>query len=229
MEEKKLVRNEVDFPGNSDSKPSSSRETSTRTTGSDKPEREKQTAIVKGNVIKQKKSLGKKFSEMFFGDEDVQIGPYILHDIIIPTVKNMLYDMTVGSLEMRLFGERRGGSRNFNRNGSRTYTSYGNYYGAGRLESKDRNRDNYSRTNRARHDFDEVVFETRGEAEDVLSHLVDLTIDYGCASVADFYELSGIVGEHTDQNYGWLTLRDACTDRVRNGYILRLPRANPLD
>lgn len=89
--------------------------------------------------------------------------------------------------------------------------------------------ENFSRGSRARHDFDDILFESRGEAEDVLSYLVDLTIDYGVASVADFYDLSGIESQFTDNKYGWTNLRDACIDRVRNGYIIRLPQAKPLD
>ena len=78
---------------------------------------------------------------------------------------------------------------------------------------------NFSRGSRARHDFDDILFESRGEAEDVLSHLVDLTIDYGVASVADFYDLSGIESQFTDNKYGWTNLRDAeVTESMRDAY-----------
>lgn len=223
MEEKKLTRGDgLDFPSNSD-KPKARRE-------SQEPKREKQVAVVKGRVTKQKKSLGAKFSETFFGDDTKSVGDYIVHDVLIPAMKATMSDMVSGGIEMLLFGERRGS--NTRRDGGKSYISYSSYYGDGRRNNDRDNRDrgsNYSRTSRARHDFDDIVFESRGEAEEVLSHLVDLTIDYGVASVADFYDLSGIESQFTDNKYGWTTLRDACTDRVRAGYVIRLPQAKPLD
>jgi hypothetical protein len=225
MDEKKLTRNDVDFPSNSETK------RRPKTEYAQEVKKEKQVAVVKGKAIKQKKSLGKKFSEAFLGEDSKSVGDYIFHDVIIPAIKSTLSDAVSGGIEMLLFGERRSGSRNYSRNGSKTYTSYSSYYG-GRDRDRDRRDDrggNFSRGSRARHDFDDILFESRGEAEDVLSHLVDLTIDYGVASVADFYDLSGIESQFTDNKYGWTNLRDACTDRVRNGYIIRLPQAKPLD
>lgn len=221
MDEKKLTRNDVDFPSNSETK------RRPNTEYAQEVKKEKQVAVVKGKAIKQKKSLGKKFSEAFLGEDSKSVGDYIFHDVIIPAIKSTLSDAVSGGIEMLLFGERRSGSRNYSRNGSKTYTSYSSYYG-GRDRRDDRG-GNFSRGSRARHDFDDILFESRGEAEDVLSHLVDLTIDYGVASVADFYDLSGIESQFTDNKYGWTNLRDACTDRVRNGYIIRLPQAKPLD
>ena len=223
MEEKKLTRgDDLDFPSNSD-KPKARRE-------SQEPKREKQVAVVKGRVTKQKKSLGAKFSETFFGDDTKSVGDYLVHDVLIPATKATVSDMVSGGIEMLLFGERRG--HNTRRDGGKSYVSYSSYYGDGHRNNDRDNRDrgsNYSRTSRARHDFDDIIFESRGEAEEVLSHLVDLTNDYGVASVADFYDLSGIESQFTDNKYGWTTLRDACTDRVRNGYVIRLPQAKPLD
>ena len=86
-----------------------------------------------------------------------------------------------------------------------------------------------SRTSRARHDFDEIILETRGEAEEVLSHLVDLTIDYQQATVADLYDLVGITSNFTDNKYGWTDLRSASVTRVRDGYLINLPRTQILD
>jgi len=189
------------------------------------PKKGKQEPVVKNAAKRREKSLGKKFAESFLGDDSKSVLDYILHDVLIPAAKATISDAVSGGIEMLLFGDRRTNSRPYTRSGSRTYTSYSSYYGD---SSKDR-KPNYSRSSVARHSFDDILFETRGEAEDVLSHLVDLTIDYGVASVADFYDLSGLESKFTDNKYGWTNLRDACTDRVRNGYIIRLPEAKPID
>ena len=42
------------------------------------------------------------------------------------------------------------------------------------------------------------------------------------------YDLVGITGQYTDNNYGWTNLRNAEPVRTRDGYMLKLPRAIPL-
>jgi len=191
-----------------------------------KPEDRKLEKVVTGSVKKQKRSFSKKLAETFLEDDTKSVGSYIFHDVLIPAAKAMISDMVGGGIEMLLFGEKRG--RNTRREGNRSFTSYGSYYRpTGRdRDSKDRD---ISRVGRARHNFDEIVLETRGEAEEVLSHLVDLIIDYNQATVADLYDLVGINGDFTDNKYGWTDLRNASVSRVRGGYLINLPRTQPLD
>lgn len=189
--------------------------------------RQKLDPVVKGKVTKQKKSIWRRFKESIVGDDTRSVGDYIIHDVLVPAFKSTVSDMVGGGIEMLLFGERRGKS-NVTRDRGRTYVSYGNYYRDDRGK-RDDDRRTLSRQSRARHDFDDIVFETRAEAEGVLAHLVDLTIQYDWASVMDFYELSGIETDYTDDGYGWTTLREAYTDRLRNGYIICFPTPRPLN
>ena len=52
---------------------------------------------------------------------------------------------------------------------------------------------------------------------------------YGTVSVADLYDLVGISGNYTDNKYGWTNIRNAEPIRVRDGYMLKLPKALPLN
>ena len=72
-----------------------------------------------------------------------------------------------------------------------------------------------SARNRSRHDFDDIVLDSRGEAEEVLSTLVDLVEDYGVASVADLYDLVGIESTFVDTKYGWTNLSSLYKPRKR--------------
>ena len=48
---------------------------------------------------------------------------------------------------------------------------------------------------------------------------------YGIASVADLYDLAGITcRSYTANKYGWTDIRSAKVVRIRDGYILQLPR-----
>lgn len=195
----------------------------------------KNQKIVTGTAKKQKKSLSRRFAETFLEDDSKSVGQYILHDVLIPAAKSMLSDMIGGGLDMMLFGERRRGGysgSSIRRDGGRTVVNYGAFSRGDQRESRDPRdrRREISRGARARFDFDEVVLETRGEAENVLAHLVDLTIDYGMASVADLYELCDIETNFTDNKYGWNDLRGASVTRARSGgYLLNLPRPQPID
>lgn len=191
--------------------------------------------VVSGTVKRQKQGIGKKLAETFLEDDTKSVGSYIFHDVLIPAAKSMICDIVGwgGFAEMFLFGGERRGRSGGRRDNGRSYTSYGSYY---RTTDRDRDRDprdrdqrDISRASRARHDFDEIVLETRGEAETVLSHLVDLTIDYNQATVADLYDLVGITSNFTDNKYGWTDLRGAGVTRVRGGYLLDLPRTQLLD
>ena len=80
----------------------------------------------------------------------------------------------------------------------------------------------YSSTN-------DIIIENRGEAEDVLSRMDELIDQYGLVSVADLYDLVGINGNYTDNKYGWFNIRTASVVRVRDGYMIKLPKAVPLN
>jgi len=212
MAEHKLVRDTDDeFPSNSNRK----KELNT-------PVKEKNiTPVVSGKVIKKQRSFGQKLSETFFGDDTRIVGDYILHDVLIPAMKSTLSDMVGGGIEMLLFGEKKSSSRSrLFRDRDRSYVPYN------RLSRRDdlEDRRYMSRSARSRHDFDDIILETRGEAEDVLSHMLDLIEDYGVASVGDYYDLLGIESNFTDNKYGWINVADGYIDRTRDGYCIRLPR-----
>ena len=203
---------QMDFPSNSHK---SKEETK-------KPEK-KVEKVTSGKVVKQKKTLGKKFAETFLGDNIESVSSYIIYDIIIPAAKNMISDTVSNGIEMLLFGQTRGSRTRRDR--GKSYVSYSNYY-----KDRDRYRDRQiSQRNRARHNFDDIILESRGEAEEVLSHLVDLTEDYGMASVADLYDLVGVTSNFTDNKYGWDNLSSGRVVPVRGGYLLELPRPIVLD
>lgn len=191
-----------------------------------KEEKKEIKQITSGKVVKKEKSLGKKVGQSLLGDDSKDVGSYILHDVLIPALKDTISDMVTGGIEMLLFG------KSSNRTRSRGSTSkYGkvNYSSYSSSPSERAGAHKISNRGRNKHDFDEIVLESRGEAEDVISHLVDLVDDYGMASVADLYDLVGIASSYTDNKYGWTNLSSAGVSRTRNGYLLNLPRTEVID
>lgn len=218
-----------EFPSNSHR----DRETSARPKGAAEPQEKKIKRVTTSEPVRRKPPLGKRFKETFFGGGDAKgVFGYVLGEVLVPAAKDMVADATTQAVERAVFGESRPRSR---RPGG--YTSYNTAYrpqNGGtppwRQDKPQNSPREMSRQGRSQHAFDEIVLDSRGEAELVLESLFDLIQQYTVATVADLYQLVGITSAYTDQKYGWSDLRGARVEHVRGGgYLLNLPRPNPLD
>lgn len=208
--------------------PSNSRR-QTESTGN-KPEPKKIEQIATGDVVRRKKPLGRRFSETFVGGDAKSAGAYVLFDVLLPAAKDMVADAMSMGVEKMLFGEARSTSRRGGtRSSTNSYVSYNRYAPTNPTTRREEPRANPSRRARASHDFDEIILATRVEAEEVVDRLFDLVSRYESATVSDLYELVGVAGTFTDEKWGWTDIRGAGVSRVRNGYLLDLPKPEPLD
>ena len=184
-----------------------------RPEGSGPPDK-KLEKVVSGEEKKKKKSEVKKFANIFVPEDVENVKSYILIDVIVPGIKNAIAD----AVSIMLFGEagRLGGRNN---KGSRA--SYQRYYDDRRDDRRD-----YGRPRAVSgFDYDDIVFDTRGDADLVLDQMESAINQYSLVSVADLYDLAGITcRSYTANKYGWTDLRGAKVVRVRDGYILELPR-----
>ena len=73
------------------------------------------------------------------------------------------------------------------------------------------------------------MFNNRGEAEAVKQQMQDTITRYGFVTVADLYDMADLPAPYTSQKYGWMDVNNAEATRVRDGYMLKLPRAVPID
>lgn len=76
---------------------------------------------------------------------------------------------------------------------------------------------------------DVVILATRSEAELVLERLGDIIDKFEVASVGDLHDLLGLPQTHVDQKWGWTYVGDASIRQVREGYLLDLPLAAPIE
>ena len=184
-----------------------------------KPVQEKKIEkVVQGEVRSKKKSGLQKITDAFVPDDVANVKSYIIEDIVVPAAKEILLDSVKAILGIN--------GKNGNKQTPASRVSYRQYY------NNDSRRNYSSGGNRSRnsYDFDDIVIDNRGEAEEVLDRMEEIIATYGLVSVADFYELVGVPSNYTDNNYGWSNLRNAYVDRLRDGgYIIKLPRAFQLD
>ena len=181
----------------------------------EKPKVEK---IVTGGVRTKKKSELSKFKDVFIAEDMENIKNYILMDVLVPAFKKAVSDIVRNGIDMLLYGE----VGNDKRSSTSSKVSYRSYY--------DRNNDRSSNSRaKTAYGYDDIVLDSRGEAEEVLDKLEELIETFKIASVADLYDLVGISCDYTANNYGWTSLRSASVVRVRDGYLLKLPKAMPLN
>jgi hypothetical protein len=180
--------------------------------------------VITGNVTKRKKTLGDKIGDIFLGEEAKNVAQYVLWDVLVPNVKDLIFDMVKTALHMRLYGEPKDDRIRRDRDRSILSIDYTNRYRPNRDRDRDRDRPSYSSRSRTVFAYEDIVIPKRVDAERVLAELADMIEDYEVASIADLYDLLGEPSQHTDKKYGWDSLGRATIERVRDGYILNMPR-----
>ena len=186
---------------------------------SEKAEEKKNIEKVVTGSVKTKRNDVRKLTDIFIAEDVSNVKSFVLMDVLVPAIKKAISDIVTNGIDMILYG---GTGRSGKRHSSDriSYTRY---------SDKSRDRDYSSARIRTACDYDDIVFNTRGEAERALSQMGDIIDSYGVVSIADLYEMADLSAPHTYQRYGWTSLRNAEAVRVRDGYMLKLPKALPFD
>lgn len=180
------------------------------------PEGKRANKVVHGKV-KTKKNKVRKWTDTFISEDASNVKSYIFMDVIVPSIKKTIYDLIVGTLDMSLYGGHGNGKRPTSDKISYR-TDYSDISRRGERNYRD------SRSSSV-YDYDDIVVETRAEAETVLIRMDEIMTEYGTVRVADLYDLVGATGQYTDNNYGWTDIRNARVVRVPDGYKIKMPRA----
>lgn len=171
---------------------------------------------------KTRANTGRKLTDIFISEDAVNVKSYIFMDVLVPAIKKAISDIVTDGIDMILYGgsggrRRDGGARSSNK------VSYRSYY-----DSRDSRREE-SYSNVGRFDYDDIIYRSRGDAENVRIKMMDTIDRYGFVTVADMYEMSDLSSPYTANKYGWTSVRTAEAVRVKDGYILKLPKAMPID
>lgn len=178
--------------------------------------------VTSATAVRRKKSLSKQFKSTFLAGDAQTAMHYVVFNVLLPAAKDAMSEAVSSGIDKVIYGDARprssrGRSHAAAPQGHIAYNRMGQSGGAAPSAG-------ISRPARARNDFDEIVLNTRSEAEEVIERLFDLTSKYEAATVADLYELVGLEASHTDNKWGWTDLRGAHASRVRSGgYLLDLP------
>lgn len=182
--------------------------------------KEKIEPVVSNPGKKKKKSGLEKVKGSFVASDGSNIISYLAQDVLIPALKKMFVQAVKNGIDMLVYGEPTG---NETKNGKIGYRN--------RYREVNREEPRYSRSpRRGVLDYENIIFDTRADAEEVLMGMQDIIDRYGFVSVSDMYDLSDVPNEnYTLSKYGWANIQSARVIKVRDGYVVDMPKALPFD
>lgn len=206
--------------------------------GSDNDKDRPDAPAVRGRV-KKRSSIFRSVKDEFISEDAPSIGSYLLYDILLPALKDLVLDIGHGAIDSAFGGDGRGyygGSRRGRRRGRDSHIAYERMYDdpRRRRRSRDDDDDEPRRRRSGQIYFDEYLFETRGDAEDVLYFLCDEIQEFGDCPVSRFFDKRGetIPGNFTEDDWGWTDLSGTKIKRIRcDGELwwwIDLPRLKPI-
>ena len=176
--------------------------------------------VVNGAAKVRKKNGIHNLTSVFIAEDARNVKSYVFGEVLVPAIKKAIVDIVTDGVNMVFFGG--AGPR---KSSGQSKVSYGSYY-----NQRDYNyRQTETPTQRNRFDHDDIVFPTRGDAEGVRDEMINVIDRYGFVTVADMYDMAQLSQPYTSDKYGWTNLRTTEVIRVRDGYILKLPKALPID
>ena len=188
-------------------------------------EREKRFDKVVSGSVKTKKNHGRKLADIFIAEDINTVKEHLFMDVFVPTAKKFISEIARDAVDMLLYGRVQG-----NKGGAANKISYSKYYG-GSSNSNDRFAGGTSSNTNSRFNYDDLVFDSRGAAETVLTRMREAVQEYRLISVADMYDMAGLTAPWTSARYGWTATALEHAEVVRNpdGYVIKLPKASPFD
>lgn len=171
--------------------------------------------VTSGNVTRMERSLVDKAREFFGLDELHSFRDYVS---CLSDITNRIYsavDILLG-----------------NKRGSSGYSTPGAKIAYSQQYQPQQNNGNARQRTASNYSYDDLLFDTRGDAEITLAKMWELLETYKAVSIADMFDLAGVTSPngYIDNKYGWTeqTLSGARVIHVRDGFMLDLPRAEQL-
>lgn len=184
--------------------------------------------VISGEATKKKKAVGRKLRDIFVTSNFDDVKTYVFYDVIVPAIKDGLYDVFDSAISMLFFGDASGRRRKPKASEPGFKINYGGYF-ASDGPRKERKSAPDIRT-RSVYAYEDLVIPSKGDAQIILDNMYELLSKYEYVSVFDLYTLAGITPNPTDEKYGWTDLRGAKIEgSPRRGWWLSLPRCSSLD
>ena len=180
--------------------------------------------LVSNNAMaRRKKSLMEEFKDSFITNDKIDIGTYLVKDVVVPTIQNTILDY----LSMRFFGASQAGRNRGYGYGKSIFdygrevfgygnrTNYGGSYNYGR-QTGGPNLNNPDR----RIDYHDIILLNAQDAKTVVDYMRNRIMRYNEATVSDLFSCIGITSAYTDDDWGWTNPSDIGIKRVPEGWLI---------
>lgn len=194
-------------------------------------DRVKLDAVIKP-AIPHKKGLTQRLVSAVIGPRGAKgIGKYVGKEIIVPAVKDIIYNGFISGLGIAVYGDE-GRRKNSKPNGG--WNNPNNGYSRQARPNNNSTRYDAAYNNKPRvidaptesmYDATEYIISDRQDAMRVLDALGQQIDQFGSASIADYYDLIGVATNYTDYQYGWDDISMARIRSTRGGVIIDLPQS----
>lgn len=187
--------------------------------------------IVSGAVLR-KKSLSRRFKEVFIAGDIKRARDYVWMDIIVPNIQDLIWGVIAKGSERVIYPESR---RQAGRPGSGLFAPRIQFNQTVRRDPREV-QGVYSGppqqltrgSARERHDIGELILGSREEAQLVVEQLIEYIDKYDVATVGDLYQLLGHEATFVNEQWGWTNLASVEIKHVSRGYLVELPEPEPI-
>ena len=182
--------------------------------------------VSKDEIKMRKKNPIKRFMDIFSMTDSAEVKAYVVNDVLIPLVKNGLYELISSALQMKFFGQVKPAGTTSASNALGSRIKYDGYF-ISSAQDRPKPKTEHSRSVYA---YENIGFTDQKKAVMILDQMLEWGRTYGVVPVSKFYELVGETINDVDWTFGWTDLRKAQVigDQI-SGYFLSLPKAKPLD
>lgn len=182
------------------------------------------------NVSIKKKSWLSRMAGKFLSDDAKTVGTSYTSDMLIPKVKNFIFETVKYVLEVSMFGRTSAPRNTSGFNGINYWT------GSQRVQtqsffSQPQPQNMVAGTSNSLSQISDIVFPDRVSALSVIDQMSQIAERYGNVSVATFYDIirRPELSKHTDNGYGWDDLSLAYVKNSGNGgYNIIFPKLTPI-
>lgn len=136
---------------------------------------------------------------------------YLLSDVLVPNIKRLIQELVTSGINQLLYGNDYKPSKSSNSTSRVSYNNFSNQT----VNQPKRLKGN---------DIIEIEVDTYTDSQNVIYQLQALVDQYNQATIADLYDLVGIDGDFTDNNYGWKDLTRVSVIPYGRKFIIRMPR-----
>lgn len=166
----------------------------------------------------------------FIKEDAPTVKRYLIYDVLIPSVKKIVFEFVKNGLSMALWGYK-GGDPKVKGDAIIGKYSYSKYYDEGR----DRDQPERKSTRSEKPPYDRIFCRTVGKAEEIKDFLYDRIKETQCVSVYELfeeYDEFGVDCSYIYQRWGWTSLDGVeirlVEDEGIDWYWLKLPKPKPL-